>query len=438
MYGENGGQLRHALGVLLREHRIQQRLGGKGIYTVPETTTEAEREELGKQIRRYRDCVLTWCLQAVGTTNPQVDLAGTTGRSRGPAEELRYRLARTLAASTAGVAPSEELAADQQFATVAAWRDAARAAVLGEHDFTAGVSYGQLSDPQCMTVLLDAADVVRGLVTLDRRYDGVPGWENFKEPGRLGRAAVVCATYAGYDEPDYAVDRFGWRPKPGPIDGPAIPGLAGVMQAEYNLLVHLDEMPAARSLRVVMDSQRVVSHEISGRIGDVDPDLATKWATRAGTYDKLIQETRDLGGILGTGDAAGHGSIAASRAQKLGRKPLSDTKQLDQLDRLFARIDQSVRAAVERGVRERLYFLRVPFPRIDEQKTGPVKGVRHRYVPITSPVQTDLIGIVHSELRPAAVPLRPPSGAAQSRLDFEAALNHRPPPRGPSPDAPSA
>ena len=39
MYGENGGHLRHALGVLAREHRIQQRLGGKGTHTVPETTT---------------------------------------------------------------------------------------------------------------------------------------------------------------------------------------------------------------------------------------------------------------------------------------------------------------------------------------------------------------------------------------------------------------
>jgi hypothetical protein len=29
MYGENSGHLRDAMGALLREHRIQQRLGGK-------------------------------------------------------------------------------------------------------------------------------------------------------------------------------------------------------------------------------------------------------------------------------------------------------------------------------------------------------------------------------------------------------------------------
>ncbi|MEI2811899.1 MAG: hypothetical protein V9F00_17440 [Nocardioides sp.] len=101
MYGETTGQLRHALGVLAREHRIQQRLGGKGIHTVPETTTVAEREELGKQIRRYRECVLTWSLQAVRAANPRINLEGTSGRSRGPAEELRFRLTEALAASSA-------------------------------------------------------------------------------------------------------------------------------------------------------------------------------------------------------------------------------------------------------------------------------------------------------------------------------------------------
>jgi hypothetical protein len=89
------------------------------------------------------------------------------------------------------------------------------------------------------------------------------------------------------------------------MDGPAMPGLAGVMQAQYNLLLHLDDLPDARSLRVVMDSQRVVTHETAARIGDVEPELAAKWATRKQTYVKLVQETRDLGGILGKPNAAG-------------------------------------------------------------------------------------------------------------------------------------
>ena len=211
MYGENSGHLRHALGVLAREHRIQHRLGGKGIHTVPETTTVEEREELGKQIRRYRQCVLTWSLQAVRAANPRINLDGTTGRSRGPTEELRYRLTEAFGASTADLAHGDELLIEQRFATVESWRQAARAAVLGEHDFSAGVGYGRLSEQQCTTVLKDAADVVRGLVALDRRYEGVPGWEKLHNQGWLGRAAIACAAHAGYDEPDYTVDRLGWQ-----------------------------------------------------------------------------------------------------------------------------------------------------------------------------------------------------------------------------------
>lgn len=432
MYGENSGHLRHALGVLAHEHRIQQRLGGKGIHTVPETTTVEERAELGKQIRRYRQSVLTWSLQAVRASNPRINLEGTTGRSRGPAEELRYRLTEALAASTANPAPSEELVTEQQFATVESWRQAARAAVLGEHDFPAGVGYGRLSEQQCMTVLKDAADIVRGLVALDRRYERVPEWEKLHNRGWLGRAAEACAAHAGYDEPDYTVDRLGWRPVPQPMDGPPMPGLAGVMQAQYNLLLHLAELPDARSLRVVMDSQRVVTHEAGVRIGDVEPELAAKWTTRRQTYVKLVQETRDLGGILGKPNAAGDGAIAACRAEKLGRERLSDTKQLRQLDRLFSHIDERVCEAVEHGVKERLYFLRVPFPRVDDISPGMVKGPRHRYMPITSPVHTDLLAIVRQDLRPAPIKPTAPKGAAESRIDFEAALRHRPGDPGPS------
>jgi hypothetical protein len=431
MYGENSGHLRDAMGALLREHRIQQRLGGKGTHTVPETTTVAEREELGRQIRRYRECVLTWSLQAVRSANPRADLGGTTVRSRGPAEELRFRLTEALTASSAYLAPSEELTTEQQFATVEAWRQAARSAVLGEHDFPAGVRYSDLTDQQCMTVLKDAADVVRGLVALDRRYSNVPGWEKLHNQGWLGRAAQTCAAHAGYDEPDYAVDRLGWQPAPQPLDGPAMSGLAGVMQAQYNLLLSLDELPDARSLRVVLDSQRVVTHEVALRLGESVPDLASKWASREDTYIKLVRETRDLGGLLGRGDAAGHASIAANRAQKLAPERLGDSEHLRQLDRLFTRIDQRVCAAIEHGVRERLYFLRVAIARLDDLSAGLVKGRRQRYVPITSPVQSDLIAIARNELRPEPIQLIAPITAARSRADFEFAINHRPGDSGP-------
>lgn len=38
----------------------------------------------------------------------------------------------------------EDLTTEQAFPIVEAWRQAARAAAVGEHDFDAGVGYGQL------------------------------------------------------------------------------------------------------------------------------------------------------------------------------------------------------------------------------------------------------------------------------------------------------
>ena len=112
-YGENGHQLRSELTALLRQHRIQQRLGGPGIHTVPESTTVEQRALLGEQIQRYRYATLAWCLHAVVAANPRLNLERTTERSRGPAEELRYRLARSIKASNAGLPPLHELTTPQ-------------------------------------------------------------------------------------------------------------------------------------------------------------------------------------------------------------------------------------------------------------------------------------------------------------------------------------
>ncbi len=204
--------IRAELTVLLRQHRIQQRLGGKGIHTVPESTTVQEREELGRQIASYRHSVLIWCLQAARAANPRINLYRTSGRSRGPAEELLYRLTEAVKSSSAGLPALEKLTQTQDFPIVDTWRLAARAAALGEHDFGAGVGYGHVNDDQCTTVLKDAAEITRGLAGLDRRYERIPGWEKLKDQGRLARAAEVCAASAGGSEQDYSVDLRSWRP----------------------------------------------------------------------------------------------------------------------------------------------------------------------------------------------------------------------------------
>ena len=438
MYGEASGMLRDALGVLLRQHRIQQRIGGAGLHTVPETTTLDERKAISEQIARYRYAVLVWGHQAMCAANPRINLKGSTGRTRGPAEELRYRLEGALGGIEVDLPTMDELVTEQPFALVDTWREAARACVLGEHDFANGVGYGRLSEAQCLTVIKDATDVVRALVSLDRRYANIPDWQALKERGRLGRAAETCATWAGYGEPDYTVDLRGWKPAPTLIEGPGLPGITGVLQAQHNLLIHLGTFPTAQNLRVVLDSQRIVSREAARRLELVDSTLAADWEQRGETYGRLVRETRDLGGVVGNGaPAAGQGSVAAVRMEKLDRGGLSDTPQVRRLQRISAGIDERVCNVIEHGIAQRLYFQRINMPGLNDHNGELVRTARQKFVPITSPVQTELLAIARSDLRPTPIQRKAPKVAAQSRLDFAAALRHRPPPRGASPDAPS-
>lgn len=427
MYGESSGLLRDSLRELLTQHRIQQRIGGAGLHTVPETTTVAERTEIGEQIGRYRHAVLVWCHQAMRAANPRINLHGTTGRTRGPAEELRYRLEASLKADPAALPTTEELVTEQRFEMVDLWRQAARACALGEHDFDAGVGYGRLSEAQCMTVIHDAAEVTRALVGLDRRYARIPGWRQLKDPGRLGRAAEVCAAYSGYGDPDYSVDRRGWKSPSRLIEGPGLPGISGVLQAQHNLLLHLIKFPDAQSLRVIMDSQRIVSLEAKRRLHAGDPALAARWQRRAETYGRLVHQTRDVGGLYGKGGSgAGQGSVAAARMQKLPADGLADFPQVRRLMRISAGIDERVCTAVEHGIMEHLYFQRVLMPAVENDDGELVKGPLREWQPVTGPVQTELLRLVRADLRPVPADHNPPKGAAQNRLDFEAAIDHRP------------
>ena len=317
---------------------------------------------------------------------------------------------------------------------VEAWRQAARAASLGEHDFGAGVEYVQLSDEQCRTVLKDAAEITRGLVALDRRYELIPGWENLKDQGRLCRAAETCALSCDNAAQDYSVDLRGWRPMTAIFGGPLPPGTAGILQGEHNLLVHLNQFPTAHNLRLILDSQRIVSHKAAATIGATLPALADKWNARATTFNTLLRETRNVRGLLGEGGpTAARGALVAARAQRLESADQGDKKVLHQLDRLFDRVDARLSEVIEHGVAERLYFLRVKLPRVTNESVGLVNTQRARYVPINSPAHSDLVDTVRTRLRPPPIQPRPPAGARQSRLDFESAITHRPERRGAGP-----
>lgn len=425
MYGTNGRQLREELTTLLRQHRIQQRLGGPGSQSIPVTTTPEQREEFGQLIRRYRYAALAWCLHAVVAADPRPGLESTT--SRGPAEELRFRLTRSINMSNAGMPSLDELSTPQDFAMVERWRQVARAAVLGEHDFPDLMDQGRLSHAECMTVLKDAAEVTRGLVVLDKRYDNIPGWAPIRERARLDRAAEALAAFARDVEPDYSVDQKGWRPPSATIDGGPLPGIGGVLQAEHNMLVHLSKFPTALNLRRVMDGQRILSHEAARRAPNVAPELIEKWLDREQTYKRLIDETRNVGGLVGHGGlAAAEAANAVSRLRRVHVDEISTPEPLRDLDKLFTRTDARVAAIIEQGVAERLYFVSVKVPRILDDTGHLVSPARERYVAINSPVQTDLLSITRHQVRPAPVVPAAPPGAHESREELRTSLDPRP------------
>ncbi len=168
-----------------------------------------------------------------------------------------------------------------------------------------------------------------------------------------------------------------------------------------------------------------------------DSLLAAKWEKRRETYELLIAETRDLRGLLGNGDAAGQAAIVAARAQRLAVHADANAETLRQADRLFHRIDARLTQVIEHGTSERLYLLRVKLPQLLNQSEGLVHQNRVRYVPVDSPVQTRLLEVVRSRLRPPPEQPRTPQAGGRSRADFEAAITHRPSRRGVTPDGPS-
>jgi hypothetical protein len=425
MYGTNGRQLREELTTLLRQHRIQQRLGGPGSQSIPVTTTPEQREELGQLIQRYRYAALAWCLHAVVAADPRPGLEGTS--SRGPVEELRFRLTRSINMSNAGMPSLDDLSKPQDFAMVESWRYVARAAVLGEHDFPGLMDQGRLSHAECMTVLKDAAEVTRGLVVLDKRYDNIPGWAPIRERARLDRAAEALAAFAGDVEPNYSVDQKGWRPPSATIDGGPVPGIGGVLQAEHNMLVHLSKFPTALNLRRVMDGQRILSHEAARCAPNIAPDLIEKWLEREQTYKRLIDETRNVGGLAGDGGlAAAEAANAVGRLRRIHVDEITRPEPLRDLDKLFTRTDARMAAIIEQGVAERLYFVSVKAPRIVDGSGELVSPTRERYVPIHSLVQNDLLAVARHQLRPpSATPVASP-GTIESRDDLRESIDHRP------------
>lgn len=88
--------------------------------------------------------------------------------------------------------------------------------------------------------------------------------------------------------------------------------------------------------------------------------------------------------------------------------PANGPSDADQLGRLMRISDERVCTAVEIGKIERLYFQRVLVPGMNNHNGVLVHVNRPRWLPVTGPVQAELLAIVRNELRPVPVEHNPP------------------------------
>lgn len=434
MYGENGAQMRAELAALLRQHRIMRRLA---------ETSPAERAAAGQQILRYRQSVLVWCAQAIGVARPLT----FPNVPQKPADPFRAasdhgaavaELARALEAArdqaTTRPASSQDLTTASPNSVVEHWRLAARAAALAERD-TAPDQAIHLTAAQARTIAGDAAAISQALVVLDRRYRNTPGWEPIAGCDRLGWAALATALDVSLGQPDYSVDQTGWRPRTKPIAGPAKPGVLGVLQAEHNLVVRLASFPDAMNLRLVVDSQRLLSAGLVPYAQRIDPDLAGQWAARAETYSRIQRALRNIGGRLGNGTAAaGEAANAVSRLKALRPDTVIEPRMLGGFQTLFRRVDSRITDILESGVERGAFVQRVTVPRLVSGEGRLVHPVRERFVPVARAADLDVIRTAREHLRPPEEPTV--SSAGTSRADLHAALVHRPPTRASRRDTP--
>ena len=413
-YGDVASRLRETMTWLLERRRITQQLGGPGSFRIPVTTTEADRSVLGEEIQRYRAAVLTFCLEAVRAATPTADLAGKE-RLRDPAIALRYQLDVAWAAVPADAQLSLLMTQRPHFELVSRWQDAARIAVEGEREIAA-IRRQPLSREQQAQVLKDAADLVRGLVVLDVRYKNVPGWRFLEQKGSLMTAATAVSEGLEASTLDDSIDGLGWRPTPGIIEGPALPGLAGVLQAQHNVAVALSHFPSAFHLRHVLVAQADLSQQSARLAEAVGSSTAASFQERAALYRDLVVASRPVGGHLGFGQVAAVESANAARRMASSRADGEDVDQvLGKLAHLNARVDVKIAAVVEHGFREKLYFVAITLPCLDTHARDGVFRPVQKYIAVDSPARCELLHLAYQRLRPQ--PKVRPAHAAPARAD---------------------
>jgi len=426
MYGETGAEMRRHLAALLRQHRVQQRLGGP---------TREAREELGVLVREYRQNLLAWLSQAMRAASPLAfsnlpSVQPNPFRSVGTAcpqvaaGELARAIDHARAESSASIASAEALATPLANPTVDHWRLAARAAAMAEHD-TSDQFAVQMTANHAQALVGDVAALTQAIVVLDQRYKNTPGWEPLAQSARLGWAALAAALDVNLGQPDYAVDHLGWRPKTKLMPDPARPGILGVLQAQHNLVVRMKSVPNATNLRLVVDSQRLVSAHLAPFAARIDERLAQRWTERAETYSVVLQELREVGGLLGRGGlAVAEGLNAVTRLRSLPPDTIVEPRVLSGFQLLFNRLDNRIADVIEDGVERGAFFKRVTLPRLVDGGGQLVSPVRERFVPVARATDLAVVRTVRERLRPPE-PL-PSATPGPTRVDLHSALIHRP------------
>jgi hypothetical protein len=435
MYGETGAEMRGELAALLRQHRVQQKLGGP---------TREAREKLGALIREYRQSVLVWLSQSMRVAGPLAfsnmpptqpnpfRSVGTAGAQLTAAGELARAIDLAKTQSTAQSASSAALGSPHSNPVVEHWRLAARAAALAEHD-TADHVAAQMTASQAHALVGDVAALTQAIVVLDQRYKNTPGWQPLTQSARLGWASLAAALDVNLGQPDYAVDHLGWRPNTKIIADPVRPGILGVLQAQHNLVIRMKSVPNATNLRLVVDSQRLVSAQLAPFAARIDERLAERWTARADTYTVIQQQLREVGGLIGKGGpAVAEGSNAVTRLRSISPDTVVEPRVLAGFQLLFNRLDTRIAAVIEDGVERGAYSKRVTLPRLVDGGGQLVQPVRERFVPATA---TDLavVRTARERLRPGE-PL-PSTTPGPTRVELHSALIHRPT-KGGAPEAP--
>lgn len=425
MYGETSAALRHALAELLRHPRIAKPHGTiHDIRHAPEH--QAHRDDVALATR-YRHTVLGWCYQTSRILAP-IHLPNT-----GPAFDLHEQL--HVAYATSHLAPGaptiDELTTPHHSPVIERWRQAARAAVLAEADYNHGIAPGAHSNAEALVILTDIAEATCALAALERWHRPLPVWPTLTDTPRLAHRAKFAILYANQHTTDHTVDHRGHQDTP-PLelvtDTPRH-GIAGVLAAEHNLLVHLTRhFPDATALRLVLDSQHLVSTVATRHLPHHLDDLANHWNTRAALYRTLTKAARDLGGHIGHGaPTASEVAALAHRLRHLEPDASLTARDAHRLDDTFAHLDARIAATLQTGARERLYFQRTTLPRINTAALGIIKPPRTRYTTLETE-NSQLLTLAASELTPprqraqtATRTLEPEHGRDELRTQ----LNHR-------------